>query len=238
MFVPVLQLRAQNTAWLLGTVNYSWSLRIVLESPVCQKQDSWKKKANKQKPSLRRVDSDIRGSSSVLPQNRTCIFTDNWKNVTKVLRNSTDPSCSHSMSKFCSCCHGNGPPTQEVDNINCIIWSSINFEGNELLLVILHLIRSHAPEQRPEWAQVMTFSLRTLFYRRSGPPTHQTHESSQTTRPDSLSLTTAIPSDGGSWQLQLASPHQTRDIIFTGWRCQGNQWLKPLLSLDLQTAQR
>lgn len=193
MFVPVLQLRAQNTAWLLGTVNYSWSLRIVLESPVCQKQDSWKKKANKQKPSLRRVDSDIRGSSSVLPQNRTCIFTDNWKNVTKVLRNSTDPNCSHSMSKFCLCCHGNGPPTQEVDNINCIIWSSINFEGNELLLVILHLIRSHAPEQRLEWAQVMTFSLRTLFYRRSGPPPtrHTSHH-----RPPAL---TVFP----TWRLSL-----------------------------------
>lgn len=131
MFVPVLQLRAQNTAWLLGMVNYSWSLHIVLESPVCQKQDSWKK-ANKQKPSLRRVGSDIKGSSSVLPESPTCIFTDNEKNITEVLRNSTDPNCSHSMPKFCLCCHGNVPPTRKVHNINCIIRFSISFEGNEL----------------------------------------------------------------------------------------------------------
>lgn len=170
MFVPVLQLRARNTAWLLGMVNYSWSLHIVLESPVCQKQDSWKK-ANKQKPSLRRVGSDIKGSSSVLPESPNCIFTDNQKNITEVLRNSTDPNCSHSMPKFCLCCHRNVLPTPKVHNINCIIWFSISFEGNELSTCHFTSHKKSCPRTKTG----------TWFHLMSGPPMHQTsHHRSHT----------------------------------------------------------
>lgn len=127
MFVPVLQLRAQNTTWLLGMVNYSWSPRTVPRSPVCQKQDSWKR-ANKAKTTLKGASGAISWCSFVLPQSPTHRLTDHQECITEALSSWTLSWNSCGLCKFHLFSHGNVPPAPRADRIDHIVQCSIYFE--------------------------------------------------------------------------------------------------------------
>lgn len=103
-----------------------------------------------------------------------------------MLRNSTDPNCSHSMCEFWLCCHGNVPPTPKVHNINCIIQFIISFEGNELSTCHFTSNKKSCPRTKTGVNTGNGFLVKNLILPHVRSP-HPLDKSSQITHVDNLS---------------------------------------------------
>lgn len=210
----------------------SWDGKLFLKSAHCARESCLSEtrflKKSKQKTSFRRVGCDIRGSSSVLPQNPACIFTDNQKTITRCSGIPQTPTIFPSLSNFCLCCHRDVPPTSKVHNINGIIQFSSSFEGDEPSTCCFTSNKKSCPRMKSGGSTGNDFLVKNLILPRARPP--------QQTIPPAANLCHTLQpflrTEGAGVS------HLIRGFTSTALRCQGSQQLKPMLSLDLQTAQR
>lgn len=177
----------------------SWDGKLFLKSAHCARESCLSEtrflKKSKQKTSFRRVGCDIRGSSSVLPQNPACIFTDNQKTITRCSGIPQTPTVFPSLSNFCLCCHRDVPPTSKVHNINGIIQFSSSFEGDEPSTCCFTSNKKSCPRMKSGGSTGNDFLVKNLILPRARPP-----PADNPTRCQSLPHITAIPSHGGSWR--------------------------------------
>lgn len=210
----------------------SWDGKLFLKSAHCARESClsetrFLEKQSKERSSVRRAGSNVRGCSCVLPQSPTWAFTDNQQNYHQGAQEFHRPQLLSLCYQILLVLPGKWSFTALIIEHNL----AVVLRAMKFLLVILCLVRSHVHSGLRSGAQVMTWAWRAWFL------PHPPDKPAQLTHVDNLYVHYSC-SLTQSWQLQLAFPHLITGIIFTGLRCQGNQQPKLTLSLELGRAQR